>query len=178
MRIWSRLAALTRSHVAPTANGQTQGSTDPEIALARQREVLRRLRQELVALAAERNRLDMQIKRLRLRSARSGARARQAVAAGQDEQARFQLLRRQAAERQIAALESQQDRLAGDELRLARRERLLAQQIDSYRKRYRELIARGAASDVLVRLGPKRLAGRSRGSDWAAERTERDRRSA
>lgn len=178
MRIWSRLVALARGIAQPAGKDQEVGSDNPETALARQREMLRHVRRELVTLTADRNRLEIQIERLRRRSIRAGERARQAVSAGQDEPARFQLLRKRAAEQQLASLESQRARLVEGELRLARKERILAQQIDAYRKRYRDLVVRGASSGALVRLGAMRLPRRMGGATGNAEAVERDRRSA
>ena len=154
LRHWSRLAAFARRlFESPNVDSDSRDRRDSEFDWRRQQSALRGIRRELVELTAARARLEGQIARLRQRAQRSEERAYRALAAGREDQARFQLTRKRAALRQLELLAPQLEQLLVDERALYRREQRLALRIEATRQRRHAPLARKASRGIRLRLG-------------------------
>lgn len=182
VRIRSRLNAAV--HWLSELIGYGQGGAselNSETHWQRHRDALRHIRRELVELSTARRRLEDQIERLLIRAQRAEDRACQAIIDGLDDQARFHLVRKRAAIRQMTMLATQRDQLLADEQQLLRRERVLALRLEAFRQRRRPVLARKAPSGVRLRptsVTFERISPTDRENRQQAGESMRNRRSA
>lgn len=128
-----------------------------DFAYERQREQYKKLKQSIVTVATEKNRLVQQRGRAQEEITRWEQAARNFLTAGDEEQAAVAVERKQAAERQLAGLEAQISSMEQEQGKLQELDQQMAQKLESMRKQKEMLKAQYTAAkaqtDIQSALG-------------------------
>jgi phage shock protein A len=131
------LFSRARDILAAKANNALDAAEDPNETLdysyQQMLDYITRVRQGLVALAAERKRLELQEPQLQQTIAHLGEQAQAALGQGRDDLAREALSRQAAAQQQLDGMEAQHQELAEQEQQLQQRLAQLQQQVSHFR---------------------------------------------
>jgi phage shock protein A len=123
-----------------------------EYAYTRQQEMLRKVKQGLIEVAAARRLIEFQIKKLRDRVPQLDDQAGRALAAGREDLARLALQRKQTCLSELTQLEQQAGETAEEERKLAVAEQQFALRVDAFRTRRDSLSARYTAAEAQVNI--------------------------
>ena len=141
MRLQERLGRLVKSAIAELlkpAEDPRQSEGDPLTVAIRRHEALRRqARQSLAVVDAARRHLALPSQRLRKALSYLAAQARQALVAGQEDQARAVLRRRLAVRGELGRLEGQLAQMDEERENLAAAEERLAGQVERFKEKIR-----------------------------------------
>ena len=152
MGLWSRLR-LIFSTKASTAMDRAE---DPrqvlDYAYGQQQLLLVKLRQGLVEVATSKQQLERQSKKLASRVPQLDEQARRAIGAGRDDLARIALERKRTALAEIESLTTQVAEVDAEEKRLAGQERALQVRIEEFRTHRDVVSARYSASEAEVKV--------------------------
>ena len=152
MGLWSRLR-LIFSTKASTAMDRAE---DPrqvlDYAYGQQQLLLVKLRQGLVEVATSKQQLERQSKKLASRVPQLDEQARRAIGAGRDDLARIALERKRTALAEIEGLTTQVAEVDAEEKRLAGQERALQVRIEEFRTHRDVVSARYSASEAEVKV--------------------------
>ncbi len=145
-----------------------------DFAYERQREQYKKLKQSIVTVATEKNRLGQQRGRAQEEITRWDQAARNFLAAADEEQAAVAIERKQAAERQLAGLEVQISSMEQEQGKLQELDQQMAQKLDSMRRQKDMLKAQYTAAkaqtDIQSALGQYSSAQRTQSPSTRATR--------
>jgi phage shock protein A len=133
------MSLFSRAHdiLAAKANNALDAAENPDETLdysyQQMLEYITRVRQALVAIAAERKRIELQEPQLRQTVAHLGEQAQAALAQGREDLAREALSRQAAAKQQADGMEAQHQELADQEQKLQQNLAQLQQQVSHFR---------------------------------------------
>lgn len=152
MGLWSRLVVLVKGK----ANAALDRAEDPremlDYAYRQQQELLVKVRQGLVDVAAARAGLEGQAAKLRKQIPLWEEQAERALAVGREDMARAALGRKHAALAELEDLEDQVLEVANEEAGLAATQRELAARVEEFRSRRTVVAARYSAAEARVRV--------------------------
>ncbi len=178
MGVVGRLSLLVRSMV----HGLFAPAADPRetfmYAYQHQRELLQRVLQALVQMAAAKERLQSKTVEVERKLPQLEEQAKRSLLAGREDLARIALQRRQIAVVELQTLREQVHDVESEEQRLALVEQRLSTQIESFFARQEVLAARYSAAEAQVRINEalggvsKELADLGSALERAEERTE------
>ena len=152
MGLWSRLRLI----FSAKASNAMDRAEDPrqvlDYAYGQQQLLLVKLRQGLVEVATSKQQLERQSKKLSSRVPQLDEQARRAIGAGRDDLARIALERKRTALAEIEGLTTQVAEVDAEEKRLAGQERALQVRIEEFRTHRDVVSARYSASEAEVKV--------------------------
>jgi phage shock protein A len=152
MGLWSRLRLI----ISTKASSAMDRAEDPrqvlDYAYGQQQLLLVKLRQGLVEVATSKQQLERQSKKLASRVPQLDEQARRAIGAGRDDLARIALERKRTALAEIEGLTTQVAEVDAEEKRLAGQERALQVRIEEFRTHRDVVSARYSASEAEVKV--------------------------
>jgi phage shock protein A len=152
MGLLARLKLVVKSRLqAFTASAEDPRKTFA-YAYQRQRELLTKVQQALVDIAASKKQLEAKTAETRERLPPLAEQARRALLAGHEDLARSALQRRQVAAVALQTLEEQVHEVAQEEDRLSLIEQRLTTQIEAFHTRHEVIAARYSAAEAQVRI--------------------------
>src|SRR5690348_12111232 len=125
MSVWTRMRMLFNAEVSSTLDRAEDPRTVLDYAYNQQQELLVTLRRGLVDVATAKQQLEQEAKRLEQRIPQLDDQARRAVAAGRDDLARVAIERKRLALSEMEGLTGQIAEVEADKQRLAGQERTL-----------------------------------------------------
>ncbi len=147
-----RVSTLVKAKISSLLNRAEEPAETLDYAYERQLEDLQRVKQGIAEVVTSKKRLALQEADLRRQAQRLDGEAREAVAAGREDLARTAIERRQlivgetgSLDRQVAELESEQERLTAAERQLRAR-------IEQFRSRKEVIKAQYSAAEAEVRI--------------------------
>jgi len=145
MSLWTRIRLLLNTEASSALDQAEDPRHVLDYAYNQQQELLITLRRGLVDVATAKQQLEQQAQRL-------DDQARRAVAAGRDDLARVALERKQLALNEMEGLTKQVAEVEADKQRLAGQERTLQVRIEQFRTHREVVSARYTAAEAEVRL--------------------------
>jgi phage shock protein A len=136
---------LFDAEVSSTLDRAEDPRTILDYAYNQQQELLMTLRRGLVDVATAKQQLEQESKRLEARIPQLDDQARRAIGAGREDLARVAIERKWLAANEIAEVETEKQRLAGQE-------RTLQTRVDQFRTHREVVVARYTAAEAEVRL--------------------------
>jgi len=158
MSVWSRVRMLFNAEVSRTLDGAEDPRTVLDYAYNQQKELLLTLRRGLVDVATAKQQLEQESKRLEARIPQLDDQARRALAAGREDLARVAIERKWLAANEIEGLTKQVAEVETEKQRLAGQERNLQVRVEQFRTHREVVVARYNAADAEVRI-KEQLAG-------------------
>src|SRR2546421_11003934 len=152
MSLWTRIRLLLTTEASSALDQAEDPRHALDYAYTHKQELLIPLRRGLVDVAPAKQQLEQQAQRLESRIPPLDAQARRAVAAGRDDLARVALERRQLALNEMEGLTKQVAEVEADKQRLAGQERTLQVRIEQFRTHRQVVSARYTAAEAEVRL--------------------------
>jgi phage shock protein A len=152
MSVWTRIRLLLNSELSSAIDRAEDPRTVLDYAYNQQQELLVTLRRGLVDVATSKEQLEQQAHRLETRLPQLDEQARRAVAAGRDDLARVALERKRLALHEVEGLTKQIAEVEADKQRLAGQERTLQVRIEHFRTHREVVSARYSAAEAEVRL--------------------------
>ena len=152
MSLWTRIRLLLNTEASSALDQAEDPRHVLDYAYNQQQELLITLRRGLVDVATAKQQLEQQARRLESRIPHLDDQARRAVAAGRDDLARVALERRQLALNEMEGLTKQVAEVEADKQRLAGQERTLQVRIEQFRTHREVVSARYTAAEAEVRL--------------------------
>src|SRR2546430_10662334 len=152
MSLWTRIRLLLNTEVSDTLDKAGAPSQVLDYAYNQRQELLITLRRGLVDVATAKQQLEQQAQRLESRVPHLDDQARRAVSAGRDDLARLALERKQLALNEMEGLTKQVAEVEADKQRLAGQERTLQVRIEQFRTHREVVSARYTAAEAEVRL--------------------------
>jgi phage shock protein A len=152
MSVWTRIRLLLYSEVSSAIDRAEDPRTVLDYAYNQQQDLLITLRRGLVDVATSKEQLEQQAHRLEERIPRLDEQARRAVDAGRDDLARIAIERKRLALREMEGLTTQIADVEADKQRLAGQERTLQVRLEQFRTHREVVAARYTAADAEVRL--------------------------
>ena len=152
MSLWTRIRLLLTTRVS----GALDQAEDPrqvlDYAYNQQQQLLITLHRGLVDVATAKEQLAQQVRRLETRLPHLDDQARRAVTAGRDDLARVALERKRLALAEMDGLHQQVAEVEADKQRLAGQERALQVRIEQFRTHREVVSARYSAAEAEVRI--------------------------
>ncbi len=152
MGVWSRVRMLFNAELSSTLDKAEDPRTVLDYAYNQQQELLTTLRRGLIDVATAKQQLEQEAKRLDARIPQLDDQARRAVAAGRDDLARVAIERKWLAANEIEGLNKQIAEVEAEKQRLAGQERTLQVRVEQFRTHREVVVARYSAADAEVRL--------------------------
>src|SRR5947207_8257745 len=152
MSLWTRIRLLLTTRVSSALDQAEDPRHVLDYAYNQQQELLITLRRGLVDVATAKQQLEQQAQRLESRIPHLDDQARRAVAAGRDDLARVALERKQLALNEMEGLTKQVAEVEADKQRLAGQERALQVRVEQFRTHREVVSARYTAADAEVRI--------------------------
>ena len=152
MSLWSRIRLVFKTGLSSALDQAEDPRKVLDYAYNQQQELLITLRRGLVDVATAKEQLEQQARRLEARIPRLDDQARRAVAAGRDDLARIALERKQLAIAEMEGLNAQVADVEADKQRLAGQERTLQMRIEQFRTHRDVITARYSAAEAEVRI--------------------------
>lgn len=152
MGVWSRVRMLFNAELSSTLDKAEDPRTVLDYAYNQQQELLTTLRRGLIDVATAKQQLEQEAKRLDARIPQLDDQARRAVAAGRDDLARVAIERKWLAANEIEGLNKQIAEVDAEKQRLAGQERTLQVRVEQFRTHREVVVARYSAADAEVRL--------------------------
>ena len=152
MGIWSRVRLLLNTEVSSALDQAEDPRQVLDYAYNQQQQLLITLRRGLVDVATSKQQLEHQARRLETRIPQLDDQARRAVEAGRDDLARVALERKRLALAEMDGLHQQVAEVEADKQRLAGQERALQVRIEQFRTHREVVSARYSAAEAEVRI--------------------------
>src|SRR2546427_12224954 len=152
MSLWTRIRLLLNTEASSALDQAEAPRHVLDYAYNQQQELLITLRRGLVDVATAKQQLEQQAQRLESRLPHPAAGPRRAVAAGRDDLARVALERKRLALNEMDGLTKQVAEVEADKQRLAGQERTLQVRIEQFRTHREVVSARYTAAEAEVRL--------------------------
>jgi phage shock protein A len=152
MSVWTRMRMLFNAEVSSTLDKAEDPRTVLDYAYNQQQELLVTLRRGLVDVATAKQQLEQEAKRLEQRIPQLDDQARRAVAAGREDLARVAVERKWLAANEIESLGKQIAEMEIEKQRLAGQERSLQVRVEHFRTHRQVVSARYSAAEAEVRL--------------------------
>jgi len=152
MGLWSRLMLIFSTKASSAMDRAEDPRQVLDYAYGQQQLLLVKLRQGLVEVATSKQQLERQSKKLSSRVPQLDEQARRAIGAGRDDLARIALERKRTALAEIEGLTTQVAEVDAEEKRLAGQERALQVRIEEFRTHRDVVSARYSASEAEVRV--------------------------
>ena len=152
MSLWTRIRLLLNTEVSSALDQAEDPRHVLDYAYNQQQELLITLSRGLVDVATAKQQLEQQAQRLESRIPHLDDQARRAVTAGRDDLARVALERKRLALNEMDGLTKQIAEVEADKQRLAGQERSLQVRIEHFRTHREVVSARYSAADAEVRL--------------------------
>ena len=152
MGLWSRLKLIFSTKASSAMDRAEDPRQVLDYAYGQQQLLLVKLRQGLVEVATSKQQLERQSKKLSSRVPQLDEQARRAIGAGRDDLARIALERKRTALAEIEGLTTQVAEVDAEEKRLAGQERALQVRIEEFRTHRDVVSARYSASEAEVRV--------------------------
>ena len=152
MSVWSRVRMLFNAEVSSTLDRAEDPRTVLDYAYNQQKELLLTLRRGLVDVATAEQQLQNESKRLETRIPQLDDQARRAVAAGREDLARVAIERKWLAANEIEGLTRQIGEVETEKQRLAGQERSLQVRVEQFRTHREVVVARYSAAEAEVRI--------------------------
>ena len=152
MGLWSRLRLIFSTKASSAMDRAEDPRQVLDYAYGQQQLLLVKLRQGLVEVATSKQQLERQSKKLASRVPQLDEQARRAIGAGRDDLARIALERKRTAFAEIEGLTTQVAEVDAEEKRLAGQERALQVRIEEFRTHRDVVSARYSASEAEVKV--------------------------
>jgi phage shock protein A len=152
MGLWSRLKLIFSTKASSAMDRAEDPRQVLDYAYGQQQLLLVKLRQGLVEVATSKQQLERQSKKLASRVPQLDEQARRAIGAGRDDLARIALERKRTALAEIERLTTQVAEVDAEEKRLAGQERALQVRIEEFRTHRDVVSARYSASEAEVKV--------------------------
>jgi phage shock protein A len=152
MSVWSRVRMLWHAEVSSALDKAEDPRTVMDYAYNQQQELLITLRRGLVDVATSKQQLEQEAQRLAARIPQLDDQARRAVAAGREDLARVAIERKWLAANEIEGLTKQIAEVETEKQRLAGQERTLQVRVEQFRTHREVVVARYSAAEAEVRL--------------------------
>ncbi len=152
MSVWSRVRMLFNAEVSSALDRAEDPRTVLDYAYNQQQELLITLRRGLVDVATTKQQLEQQAKKLENRIPQLDDQARRAVEVGRDDLARVAIERKWLAANEIESLNKQIAEMETEKQRLAGQERSLQVRVEHFRTHRQVVSARYSAAEAEVRL--------------------------
>jgi len=152
MSVWSRVRMLFNAELSSTLDKAEDPRTVLDYAYNQQQELLRTLRRGLVDVATAKQQLEQEARRLESRVPQLDDQAHRAVAAGREDLARVAIERKWLAANEIDGLNKQIAEVEADKQRLAGQERALQVRVEQFRTHREVVVARYNAAEAEVRM--------------------------
>src|SRR5689334_1756458 len=152
MSVWTRMRMLFNAEVSSTLDRAEDPRTVLDYAYNQHQELLVTLRRGLVDVATAKQQLEQEAKRLEARVPQLDDQARRAVAAGRDDLARVAIERKWLAANEIEGLTKQIAEVESEKQRLAGQERGLQVRVEQFRTHREVVVARYTAAEAEVRM--------------------------
>ena len=152
MSVWSRMRMLFNAEVSSTLDKAEDPRTVLDYAYTQHQELLMTLRRGLVDVATAKQQLEQEARRLEQRIPQLDDQARRAVAANREDLARVAIERKWLAANEIEGLNKQIAEVEGEKQRLAGQERQLQVRVDQFRTHREVVVARYTAAEAEVRM--------------------------
>lgn len=152
MSVWSRVRMLFSAEVSSALDKAEDPRTVLDYAYNQQQELLTTLRRGLVDVATAKQQLEQEAKRLEQRIPQLDDQARRAVSAGREDLARVAIERKWLAANEIEGLNKQIAEVEAEKQRLAGQERQLQVRVEQFRTHREVVVARYTAAEAEVRM--------------------------
>ena len=152
MGLWSRLKLIFSTKASSAMDRAEDPRQVLDYAYGQQQLLLVKLRQGLVEVATSKQQLERQSKKLSSRVPQLDEQAKRAIGAGRDDLARIALERKRTALAEIEGLTTQVAEVDAEEKRLAGQERALQVRIEEFRTHRDVVSARYSASEAEVKV--------------------------
>lgn len=152
MSVWSRVRMLFNAEVSSTLDKAEDPRTVLDYAYNQQQELLFTLRRGLVDVATAKQQLEKEAERLEQRIPQLDDQARRAVTAGREDLARVAIERKWLAANEIEGLNKQIAEVEVEKQRLAGQERQLQVRVEQFRTHREVVVARYTAAEAEVRM--------------------------
>ncbi len=152
MGLWSRLKLIFSTKASSAMDRAEDPRQVLDYAYGQQQLLLVKLRQGLVEVATSKQQLERQSKKLASRVPQLDEQARRAIGAGRDDLARIALERKRTALAEIEGLTTQVAEVDAEEKRLAGQERALQVRIEEFRTHRDVVSAHYSASEAEVKV--------------------------
>src|SRR5467141_457351 len=152
MGMWTRLRLIFSTKASSAMDRAEDPREVLDYAYGQQQLLLVKLRQGLVEVATSKQQLERQSKKLASRVPQLDEQARRAIGAGRDDLARIALERKRTALAELEGLAVQIAEVDAEEKRLAGQERSLQERIEEFRTHRDVVSARYSASEAEVRV--------------------------
>ena len=152
MSLWTRIRLLLTTRVSSALDQAEDPRQVLDYAYNQQQQLLITLRRGLVDVATAKEQLAQQVRRLETRIPHLDDQARRAVTAGRDDLARVALERKRLALAEMDGLHQQVAEVEADKQRLAGQERALQVRIEQFRTHREVVSARYSAAEAEVRI--------------------------
>jgi phage shock protein A len=152
MGLWSRLRLIFSTKASSAMDRAEDPRQVLDYAYGQQQLLLVKLRQGLVEVATSKQQLERQSKKLASRVPQLDEQARRAIGAGRDDLARIALERKRTALAEIEGLTTQVAVVEAEDKRLAGQERALQVRIEEFRTHRDVVSARYSASEAEVKV--------------------------
>ncbi len=152
MSLWTRIRLLLTTRVSSALDQAEDPRQVLDYAYNQQQQLLITLRRGLVDVATAKEQLAQQVRRLETRLPHLDDQARRAVIAGRDDLARVALERKRLALAEMDGLHQQVAEVEADKQRLAGQERALQVRIEQFRTHREVVSARYSAAEAEVRI--------------------------
>ncbi len=152
MSLWSRIRLVFKTGLSNAIDRAEDPRKVLDYAYNQQQELLITLRRGLVDVATAKEQLEHQARRLETRIPHLDDQARRAVAAGREDLARVALERKRLAMAEMDGLANQVAEVEADKQRLAGQERALQVRVEQFRTHREVVSARYTAADAEVRI--------------------------
>lgn len=152
MSVWTRVRMLFNAEMSSALDRAEDPRAVLDYAYNQQQELLMTLRRGLVDVATAKQQLDNEAKRLEARVPQLDDQARRAVAAGRDDLARVAIERKWLAANEIEGLNKQISEVESEKQRLAGQERQLQVRVEQFRTHREVVVARYTAAEAEVRM--------------------------
>ena len=152
MSLWTRIRLLLTTRVSSALDQAEDPRQVLDYAYNQHQQLLITLRRGLVDVATAKEQLAQQVRRLETRLPHLDDQARRAVTAGRDDLARVALERKRLALAEMDGLHQQVAEVEADKQRLAGQERALQVRIEQFRTHREVVSARYSAAEAEVRI--------------------------
>lgn len=153
MGLLSRMSTLFKSKMSTFLDRVEDPRETLDYSYEKQVELLRKVKQGVVEVAASRRRLEMQAQKVRQKIPHVEEQAQKALEVGREDLARTALQRKQTALQELEGLEQQISQVEQEEERLSNAEQRLSAKVDAFRTRRESLKAQYTAAEAGVKIG-------------------------
>ena len=153
MSLSRRLALIFRARASKALDRAEDPRETLDYSYQRQLEMLQQVRRGLADVATSRKRLELQAQQLSTGSDKLQQQATEALASGREDLAREALMRRSAAQQQLADLVAQQQAVQAEEDKLTAASQRLEAKVEAFRTRKETIKATYTAAEAQAKIG-------------------------